>query len=169
VVSETPLTVDDSLITGKPITDYRFMTTQLEYVKHLRDLEVYKRQQTLAKEVFALSKRLPREEQYSLTDQLRRSSRSIGAQIAEAWAKRLYPKHFVSKLTDADGEQMETQHWLIEAADCNYLSESDFKRLLTLCEEIGRMLGSMIRKAESFSSNSYTLHEEPLPYLTTAY
>ncbi|MEW6158245.1 MAG: four helix bundle protein [Verrucomicrobiota bacterium] len=137
---------------------------QLEYVRHFRELEVYKRQRTLSKEVFALSKRFPREEQYSLTDQLRRSSRSIGAQIAEAWAKRLYPKHFISKLTDADGEQMETQHWLIEAGECNYLAESDSNRLLSLCDEIGRMLGSMIRKAESFASNDY-LREEPPPYL----
>jgi four helix bundle protein len=143
------------------------MATQLQYVKRFEDLEVYQRQRMLAKEVFTLSKRFPREEQYSLTDQLRRSSRSIGAQIAEAWAKRLYPKHFVSKLTDADGEQMETQHWLIEAGDCGYLAEPDSRRLLGLCEEIGRMLGSMMRKAESFSSHDYTLHEEPPPYLTS--
>lgn len=143
------------------------MTTRLEYVRHYKDLEVYRRQRLPAKEVFALSKRFPREEQYSLTDQLRRSSRSIGAQIAEAWAKRLYPKHFISKLTDADGEQMETQHWLMEAADCSYLAEQDSKRLLALCEEIGRMLGSMIRKAESFSSHDYSLHEDPVPYLAT--
>lgn len=141
------------------------MTTQLEYVRHFKDLEVYKRQRMLAMEVFGLSKTFPREEQYSLTDQLRRSSRSIGAQIAEAWAKRLYPKHFVSKLTDADGEQLETQHWLMEAGDCNYLTEPDSRRLLALCEEIGRMLGSMIRKAESFASRDYALHEEPPPYL----
>ena len=141
------------------------MTTRLEYVRHFKDLEVYRRQRTLAKEVFALTRQFPREEQYSLTDQLRRSSRSIGAQIAEAWAKRLYLKHFISKLTDADGEQMETQHWLIEAGDCDYVGEQDSKRLLGLCEEIGRMLGSMMRKAESFSSHDYTLREEPPPYL----
>jgi four helix bundle protein len=141
------------------------MNTQLGYVRHFKDLEVYRRQRTLAKEVFALTKQFPREEQYSLTDQLRRSSRSIGAQIAEAWAKRLYPNHFISKLTDADGEQMETQHWLMEAGDCNYVGEQDSKRLLGLCEEIGRMLGSMMRKAESFSSHDYTLSEEQPPYL----
>lgn len=141
------------------------MATQLEYVRHFKELEVYKRQRELSREVFTLSKKFPVEEKYSLTDQLRRASRSIGAQIAEAWAKRLYPKHFVSKLTDADGEQMETQHWLIEAGDCSYIGESDSKRLLGLCEEIGRMLGSMIRKAESFSSHDYSLHEEPPPYL----
>jgi four helix bundle protein len=141
------------------------MVTQLAYVKHFKDLEVYKRQRELSREVFRISKRFPTEEKYSLTDQLRRASRSIGAQVAEAWAKRLYPKHFISKLTDADGEQMETQHWLIEGGDCGYLEEADSKRLLGLCEEIGRMLGSMIRKAESFASHDYSLHEEPLPYL----
>ena len=137
----------------------------LEYVKHFKDLEVYKRQRELSREVFRLSKRFPTEEKFSLTDQLRRASRSVGAQIAEAWAKRLYPKHFISKLSDADGEQMETQHWLIEAGDCGCLDEAKSKRLLALCEEIGRMLGSMMRKAETFSSRDYTLHEEPPPYL----
>ena len=141
------------------------MGTQLEYVKHFKDLQVYKRQRNLAKEIFALSKEFPKEELYSLTDQLRRASRSIGAQIAEAWAKRLYPRHFISKLTDADGEQMEAQHGLIEAGDCGYLDEANSKRLLALCEEIGRMLGSMMRKAETFLSRDYTLHEEPPPYL----
>ena len=143
------------------------MGTQLEYVKHFKDLEVYRRQRTLAKEVFVLTKRFPREEQFSLTDQVRRASRSIGAQIAEAWAKRLYPKHFLSKLTDADGEQLETQHWLIEARDCDYIDDPDSQRLLALCEEIGRMLGSMMRKAESFSSQDYSLREEPPPYLAS--
>lgn len=141
------------------------MGTQLEYVRHFKELEVYERQRELSRQVFRLSKRFPAEEKYSLTDQLRRASRSIGAQIAEAWAKRLYPKHFVGKLTDADGEQMETQHWLIEAGDCEYLDEGDARRLLGLCEKIGRMLGSMVRKAESFSSHDYSLREEPPPYL----
>ena len=142
------------------------METQLGYVTHFKDLAVYRRQRELANEVFALTKQFPAEERYSLTDQLRRASRSIGAQIAEAWAKRLYPKHFVSKLSDADGEQMETQHWLIEANDCGYIDEANAKQLLDLCSQIGRMLGSMMRKAESFSSHNYTLHDEPLPYLT---
>ncbi|HMJ66843.1 MAG TPA: four helix bundle protein [Candidatus Binatia bacterium] len=141
------------------------MGTQLEYVRHFKDLEVYRRQRVLAQEIFSLSKLFPREEQFSLTNQLRRASRSVGAQIAEAWAKRLYPKHFVSKLTDADGEQMETQHWLIEAEDCGYIKPADSTRLMGLCEEIGRMIGSMTRKAESFASHNYTPHDEPLPYL----
>jgi four helix bundle protein len=97
---------------------------------------------------------------------LRRASRSVGAQIAEAWAKRLYPKHFVSKLSDADGEQMESQHWLMEAQDCGYVHTTDSQRLLAYCEEIGRMLGSMMRKADTFSSSDYSLREEPPPYLT---
>jgi len=144
------------------------MAGQLEYVRHFKELEVYKRQRELSREVFRFSKSFPTEEKYSLMDQLRRASRSIGAQIAEAWAKRPYLKHFISKLTDADGEQMETQHWLIEAGDCAYLTETDSKRLLGLCEEIGRMLGSMIRKAESFASHDYILREEPPPYLANA-
>jgi four helix bundle protein len=141
------------------------MGTQLGYVKHFKELQVFNRQRELAKEVLLRSRQFPREELYSLTDQLRRASRSIGAQIAEAWAKRLYPKRFISKLTDADGAQMETQHWLIEASDCGYLDQANSRRLLALCEEIGRMLGSMMRKAETYSSRDYTFHEEPPPYL----
>ncbi len=82
----------------------------MEYVKSFRDLEVFKIARQTSKEIFELSMKFPKEEMYSLTDQIRRSSRSVGAQIAEAWAKRKYEKHFVSKLTDADGEQLETQH-----------------------------------------------------------
>ena len=137
----------------------------LNYVNSFRELEVYKKQRLLAKEVFELSKGFPREERYALTDQMRRASRSIGAQIAEAWAKRFYPKHFISKLTDGDGEQMETQHWLVEATDCGYLDAANSRRLLAICEEIGRMLGAMMRKADSFASSDYLLREDPAPYL----
>ena len=134
-------------------------------VKHFRELRVYRQALETAGRIFQLSKGWPKEERYSLTDQVRRSSRSVCANVAEAWRKRRYPAHFVSKLSDADGEQMETQHWLIEAGDCGYLDEANSKRPLALCEEIGRMLGSMMRKAETFSSRDYTLHEEPPPYL----
>ena len=82
------------------------------YVKSFRDLEVYKLAREVSKEIFIISKEFPKEERYSLTDQIRRSSRSVGAQIAEAWGKRRYEMHFISKLTDADAEQLETQHWL---------------------------------------------------------
>jgi four helix bundle protein len=135
------------------------------YVKHFRDLEVYKKQRDVSEKVFRLSKRFPPEEKFSLTDQIRRSSRSVGAQIAEAWAKRLYPKRFVSKLTDADGEQLETQHWLIEAFGCDYISREDFQDLTQNCEEIGRMLGAMIRKADSFASSDFRIQEEPAEYV----
>ena len=100
--------------------------------------------------VFRLSKTFPKDEMYSLTDQIRRAARSVGAQIAEAWGKRRYEKHFVSKLTDADAEQMETQHWVSEALDCEYLSTADAAQLNSGLEEIGRMLNSMIEKADSF-------------------
>ena len=91
---------------------------------------------------------------YSLTDQIRRSSRSIGAQIAESWAKRKYEKHFVSKLTDADGEQLETQHWIEIALDCSYLSIEIASSLLSQYASVGRMLNSMITKAEFFCNKS---------------
>ena len=141
------------------------MNTQLGYVKHFKELEVYRRQREMSRLVFQFSKQFPSEEKYSLTDQIRRAARSVGAQIAEAWAKRLYPKHFISKLSDADGEQLETQHWIIVAMDSGYLADADAQSLLAKCEEVGRMLGSMMRKADSFSSTTYTLQEAPPPYL----
>ena len=126
---------------------------------------VYKKARLLAREIFVATKVFPREEAFSLTDQGRRASRSIGAQIAEAWAKRRYPKHFVSKLTDADGEQQETQHWLTVAYDCGYLSEQETRRLGELCLEVGRMLGEMMAKADQFcQTGGDSLHESPPDY-----
>jgi len=122
----------------------------MEYVESYKDLEVYKGARQLSKDVYSLTKNFPREEMYSLTDQIRRSSRSVGAQIAEAWAKRRYEKHFVSKLTDADGEQQETQHWIETALDCGYLSVEVAEVLLKQCSSVGKMLNSMISKSSSF-------------------
>ncbi len=122
----------------------------MDYVKSVRDLEVYKLSRQLGKEIFEVSKKFPKEEMYSLTDQVRRSSRSIGAQIAEAWAKRRYEKHFISKLTDADGEQQETQHWIETALDCSYISIETSNNLLSQYASIGKMLNSMINKSSSF-------------------
>ncbi|MGH7597162.1 MAG: four helix bundle protein [bacterium] len=129
---------------------------------------VYQKAKALAKEIFQLSKNFPREEAYSLTDQIRRCSRSIGAQISEAWAKRLYEKHFISKLTDADGEQNETQHWIDTAADCGYLNEKQAPSLLNQCKEIGRLLGGMIAKSERFCSPAPTtvIREDAEEYFT---
>src|SRR6187401_1909428 len=110
------------------------------YVKSFRSLEVHKLSRNLSKQIFEVSKKFPREEMFSLTDQIRRSSRSIGAQIAEAWARRKYEKHFVSKLTDADGEQLETQHWIEVASDCSYLSADIANNLLDQYSTLGKML-----------------------------
>lgn len=125
----------------------------MEYVKSFRELEVYKLSRQLSREIFEISKKFPKEEMYSLTDQIRRSSRSTGAQIAEAWAKRRYEKHFVSKLTDSDGEQQETQHWIETALDCSYISKEIADNLLKNYSSVGKMLNSMIGKAESFCNS----------------
>ena len=85
---------------------------ELQHANGFRELIVYQKSQEVSRLVFELSKSFPKEEAYSMTDQIRRASRSIGAQIAEAWGKRRYERHFVSKLTDADAEQLETQHWI---------------------------------------------------------
>ncbi len=120
------------------------------YAKSFRDLVVYQKARSVAKAIFDVTKSFPREEMYSLTDQMRRSSRSIGAQIAEAWAKRRYEKHFISKLTDADGEQQETQHWADTADDCGYLEKEEAEKLNADLNEIGRMLNAMIDKSNQF-------------------
>jgi four helix bundle protein len=138
---------------------------KLEYATSFRDLIVYQKARELSLMIFKLTKRFPKEEAYSLTDQIRRSSRSTGAQIAEAWAKRRYEKHFVSKLTDSDGEQQETQHWIETAFDCEYISQEEEKLLLEKCAEIGRLLGGMIAKAEQFCNSSpYKIQEEQSNY-----
>lgn len=115
-----------------------------------RELEVYQAAFAFQQEVFHCSKRWPREEMYALTDQARRSSRSIGANIAEAWAKRRYPAHFLSKLTDADGENQESQHWIDTAESCGYISGNTGKAWRESSEQIGRSLGSMMTKYKSF-------------------
>lgn len=133
----------------------------LPYVYSFRELLAYQKARALAAAVFAATKPFPREEMYSLTDQIRRSSRSIGANIAEAWAKRSYERHFISKLTDADGEQLETQHWLEIARDCGYLSPPQAVELMERCQEVGRLLGRMISQADSFCRPATT--REPAP------
>lgn len=124
----------------------------MKHANSFRDLEVYQLARRLAQEIFKASKTFSSAEMYSLTDQIRRSSRSVGAQIAEAWGKRRYEKHFVSKLTDADGEQMETQHWIETASDCSYITPQQQEQWLELCASIGRMLHGMTEKAERFCS-----------------
>jgi four helix bundle protein len=130
------------------------------YAKSFRDLVVYQKAKAVSRIIFELSKTFPKEETYSSTDQIRRSSRSIGAQIAEAWGKRRYKKHFVSKLTDSDSEQLETQHWVGDAADCKYITRDQEKDLIERLSEIGRMLNSMIKKADRFCGTEPNLIRE---------
>jgi four helix bundle protein len=142
--------------------------SELPYVKSFRELLVYQKARQLAQEIFQISKGFPKEEMYSLTDQIRRSSRSVGAQIAEAWAKRRYEKHFLSKLTDADGEQLETQHWIETAADCGYLSPQQKHALIEKCERIGCMLGSMMAKSGLFCGQpTHSLRETTAEYFVS--
>ena len=111
-----------------------------EKIESFRDLVVYQRAFALQQEVFEVTKSFPKQEVYSLTDQMRRASRSIGANLAEAWHKRRYVAHFVSKLTDADAEQAETQHWVDTSFACAYIDNQQHQHLIELCKEIGRML-----------------------------
>ncbi len=122
----------------------------MSLVNSYQDLDVYKLTFILAQEIFEETKKFPKNEMYSLTDQIRRSSRSVGAQISEAWAKRRYKKHFISKLTDSDGEQQETQHWINTALNCGYISNEKADNWLVRYKRVERMLNAMIIKAERF-------------------
>lgn len=119
-----------------------------------QDLEAYRAAYALAMEIVRASKAWPAEERYSLTDQVRRSSRSVCANLSESWAKRRYVAHFTSKLTDADGENLETQTWLNFARDCGYLDEGVFAEFIQASEEVGRLLGGMLAKPDSFCMKS---------------
>jgi four helix bundle protein len=121
-----------------------------EKISSFRELKAYQAARSLAQNLFEESKRWPKDEVYSLTSQIRRSSRSVGAALAEAWAKRSYPAHFLSKLTDADAELQEVFHWIETATECNYFTTSQEAELLKNVKEIGRMIGTMMLKYESF-------------------
>ena len=116
-----------------------------------RDLKAYQLAYELAMQIFRESKHFPPEEKYSLTDQIRRASRSVPGNIAEGYRKKRYPKMFVSKMADADGEATETQVWLDFARDCGYLSPQFHDKLTDGYGELGRMLGGMIQRPERFS------------------
>lgn len=125
-----------------------------ELIRSFRDLRVYQEMFALQQEIFTLSRQWPKEEKFSLTDQVRRSSRSMGANVSESWAKRRYPAHFVSKLTDADGEVQETSHWLATAQACGYLSTTEQLALQQSLDSIVAKLGKMMSKPESFIPKS---------------
>ena len=116
-----------------------------------RDLKVFQLAYRLAMEIFHLTKRFPREEVYSLTNQIRRSSRSVVANLAEGFRKRRYPNMLINKLTDCDGEATETQVWLDFALDCGYLSKQNYDRLTAGYEEVGRMLSGLMANPEKFA------------------
>ena len=121
-------------------------------IQGFRDLRVYQLAFKLAMEIFQVSKVFPREERYSLTDQIRRSSRSVASNIGEGYRKKQYPRMFVSKIADADGEATETQIWLDFAVECGYLNVEHQKKLLAGYEELGKMLGVMIAHPERFAT-----------------
>ncbi len=120
------------------------------YAASVVDLDVYDLGYRLAMEVFRVTRTFPPDERYALTDQVRRSSRSVCANLREAWAKRRYPAHFLSKLTDCDGENGETATWLNFARDCGYLTQDTFETMIQMNREVGAMLGAMIKNPAPF-------------------
>ena len=119
-------------------------------IREHTDLEVYKKAFDTAMLIFELSKKFPKEETYSLTDQIRRSSRSVCANLAEAWRKRRYKAAFIAKLSDAESEAAETQVWLEFATKCSYLQHDRASHLYQAYDEILRMLVAMINKPQSW-------------------
>ena len=115
-----------------------------------KDLVVFKKAYSLSMDIFEISKSFPNEEKYSLTDQIRRSSRSVCANFGEAYRRRKYPAHFQSKLADCDAENTETEIWIKFAFDCKYIDEIKFEDLKNRCAEGGKMLGYMINNPEKY-------------------
>ena len=118
--------------------------------KGFRDLIVYQKSYKLAMEIFEITKSFPKEEKYSLVDQVRRSSRSVPANISEAWVKRKYPKSFVSKLLDSLAEEGETEVWIDMSKDCKYIDDQLHISLINRYQEVARMLNSMINNPDKF-------------------
>ena len=118
-----------------------------------KDLTVYRKAFDLAMKIFKISKSFPREETYSLTDQIRRSSRSVCASISEAYRKRQYEAHFVSKISDADMENAEAQVWLDFTLSCGYINEKVRKELTEGAIEVGKLLGHMMQNPEKYRGN----------------
>lgn len=122
--------------------------------KSFRELKVYQAAREAARRIFIVSKEFPREERYALTDQIRRSSRAVKAMLAEAWARRRYKAAFINKIDEALGEANETQSWLDDAFDSEYLSSNHFKELDDRYQAIGGMLSRMIDRADDFCKHS---------------
>ena len=116
-----------------------------------KDLRVYQRSFDLGMRVFEITKRFPNDEKYSLSDQVRRSARSVSGNIAEAWRKRRYPKSFVAKLTDSEGEAAETQVWLDYALACGYMDEETHSSMVNEYDQLLGMLVTMIINPDKWS------------------
>ncbi len=125
-----------------------------EIISSFKELRAYQEAVRLQEMVFEESKLWPKEELYALTSQIRRSSRAIGAAMAEAWAKRRYPAHFLSKMTDADAELQESQHWIDTAYASGSLSGESKESFILLSQEVGTLIGGMMAKHESFCRSS---------------
>ena len=119
-------------------------------INSFRDLIVYQKAYELAMKIFRMTKTFPKEERYSLTDQIRRSSRSVTSNIAEAWAKKIYLKSFVNKLTDSLAEEHETEVWLDYSLACQYINNAEHEKLRKDYSEVRKMLISMINNPEKF-------------------
>jgi len=135
-------------------------------IERVEDLQVYRTAFQAAMEIFEQSQEWPKVERYALTDQIRRSSRAVCANLSEAWRKRRYPKHFVSKLSDADAEASETRTWLRFTLSCEYLDEESFEKLDTKYDRICGGLVRMMSNPEKWCGPSDTTHEPPAPYDT---
>jgi four helix bundle protein len=122
----------------------------MSVIRSFRDLEVYRIAREQARLIFETTSRFPRDERYSLTDQLRRSSRAVNAMVAEAWARRPCPAAFVNKINEALGEKMETQAWLDHALDCRYIDLKRHSELDDQWQHVGAMLNRMIDRADTF-------------------
>ena len=133
-------------------------------VKHYGELRVYERAFQGAMLIFDLSKRWPPEERFSLTDQVRRSSRSVCGCIAEAWRKRRYEAHFISKLSDADSEAAETQVWLNFAVRCGYITKEEHNKLYEDYEAISAGLVNMMTSPEAWCGPARLVREEETQY-----
>jgi four helix bundle protein len=119
-------------------------------IESAKDLVVFQKAYTLSMRIFELSKSFPAEERYAMTGQIRRSSRSVCMNLREAWAKRRYEAHFISKLSDCDGENSETDTSLDFARDCRYITLTEHAELVAMCSEIGKMLGAMMKSPHKF-------------------
>lgn len=119
-------------------------------INSAKELQVYKKSYVVAMEAYEISKTFPSEEKFALTGQIRRCTRSVCQNLREAWAKRRYEAHFISKLTDCDAENSETDTCLDFALDCKYISVDTHKRLTAMVQEIGKMLGGMINNPGGF-------------------